>query len=135
LIALAALLVALISSKKSDAQVYAVGPPRESGTPLNELVTGVKYDRINQALAFHRLERLQAKIRVDAERGDPAAVNRDARRITSTRYRISIDEWLIQKNSLQEPCFYPAPIPTDQLTCEAIAAASRPAPSYYIIQR
>ncbi len=140
LIALAAIFVVLVSSRSADAQhsdakYYANGQPQESGTVLNEVITGVKYDRINQALAVHRLQRLEAKIRRDAERCDPAAVDRDARQITSLRYRISIDEWLIRKNSLQEPCFYPGPIPSDALSCAAIAAASTTSPYVYPPQR
>ena len=64
---------------------------------------------MNQALAEHRLQNLQAKLRRDAERGDMAAVDRDVRRIDNLKYRIVIDEWLIRWNSRRIPLLLPDP--------------------------
>jgi hypothetical protein len=91
------------------------------------VITGVEYDIVNQALAERRLEKLQAKLRRDAERGDMAAVDCDVRRIDNVKYRIVIDEWLIRWNSRQYPDFYP--IRTDAVSCAAIAQATHPTPS------
>jgi hypothetical protein len=130
-IAGAAVVVALLWSRPVAAQYSnPVGPP-EPGGLVNEVITGVAYDRVNQKLAFHRLEALQEKLRLDTERCDSAAVERDLRQIENLRYRISIDEWLIRKNSLLEPTFYPAPIRLDALSCWAIANASRPPQTPY----
>ena len=124
-IAGAAVVVALLSSRPADAQVGVdPGPPREPGGLLNNVITGVEYDIVNQALAEHRLQKLQAKLRRDAERGDTAAVDRDVRRIDNLKYRIVIDEWLIRWNSRQYPDFYP--IRTDAVSCAAIAQATHP---------
>jgi hypothetical protein len=128
LIAGAAVLVALLSSKAADAQVGVdPGPPREPGGLLNRLITGAEYDVVNQALAEKHLHKLQAKLRRDAERGDMAAVDHDVRRIDNLKYRIAIDEWLIRWNSRQYPCFYP--IRTDAVSRAAIAQAATPIPS------
>jgi hypothetical protein len=125
LIAGAAVVVALLSSRAANAQVGVdPGPPREPGGLLNNLITGVEYDIVNQALAEHRLQKLQAKLRHDAQRGDIAAVDRDVRRIDNVKYRIAIDEWLIRWNSLQYPAFYP--IRTDAVSRAAIAQAASP---------
>jgi hypothetical protein len=130
LIAGAAVLVALLWSRAADAQVGVdPGPPREPGGLLNALVTGVEYDIVNQALAEHRLQKLQAKLTRDAERGDIAAVDCDVRRIDNVKYRIVIHEWLIRWNSHQYPDFYP--IRTDAVSRAAIAQASLPAPAPY----
>ena len=124
-IAGAAVVVALLSSRPADAQVGVdPGPPREPGGLLNNLLTGVEYDIVNQALAEKHLQHLQAKFRRDAERGDRAAVDCDVRRIDNVKYRIVIDEWLIRWNSLQYPCFYP--IRTDAVSRAAIAQAANP---------
>jgi hypothetical protein len=124
-IAGAVVVVALLSSRPADAQVGVdPGPPREPGGLYNALVTGVYYDVANQALAEHRLQKLQAKLRSDAERGDAAAVECDVRRIDNVKYRIVIDEWLIRWNSRQYPCFYP--IRTDPVSYAAIAQAAHP---------
>ena len=125
LIAGAGFVVALLSSRAADAQVGVdPGPPREPGGLLNALVTGVYYDVVNQELAEHRLQKLQAKLRRDAERGDTAAVDCDVRRIDNVKYRITIDEWLIRWNSRHYPDFYP--IRTDAVSCAAIAQATHP---------
>jgi hypothetical protein len=124
-IAGAAVVVALLSSRPADAQVGVdPGPPREPGGLLNAVVTGVYYDVVNQELAEHRLQKLQAKLRRDAERGDMDAVDRDVRRIDNVKYRITIDEWLIRWNSRHYPDFYP--IRTDAVSCAAIAQATHP---------
>jgi hypothetical protein len=126
-IAGAAIVVALLSSRPADAQVGVdPGPPREPGGLLNNLVTGVHYDIVNHALAERRLQHLQAKLSRDAERGNMAAVDHDARRIEHVKCRIAIHEWLIRWNSLQDPCFYP--IRTDAMSCAAIAQATHPTP-------
>ncbi len=129
-IAWAAVGIVLLSSRPADAQVgIDPGPPREPGGLVNDLVTGVEYDRVNQALAEHRLQYLQAKLRRDSERGNSVAVDRDARRIDNVKYRIAMDEWLIRWNSRQYPCFYT--IRTDPVSCAAIAQATHPIPSPY----
>ena len=129
-IAGAAVVVALLSSSPADAQVGVdPGPPREPGGLLNNLLTGVEYDIVNQALAEHRLQHLQAKLRRDAERGHIAAVDRDVRRIDNVKYRITIDEWLIRWNSREYPGFYP--IRTDAVSRAAIAQATHPTPAPY----
>ena len=98
---------------------------------MNNLVTGVQYDILNQAKAEHRLEHLQAKLRRDAERCNSAAVDRDARRIHNLKYRIVVDEWLIRKNSLYDPGCYPYPIRMHPISSAAIADATRPGPNPY----
>jgi hypothetical protein len=120
-----AVVVALLASRAADAQVGVdPGPPREPGGLLNNLITGVEYDIVNQALAEHRLQKLRAKLRRDAERGDMAAVDHDVRRIDNVQYRIAIDDWLIRWNLRQYPDFYP--IRTDSVSLAAIAQATHP---------
>jgi hypothetical protein len=58
-------------------------------------------------------------------------MDRDVRRIENYKYRIAVDEWLIRKNSLQAPGYYPYPIQLDPVLCAAIADATRPAPALY----
>ncbi len=124
-IAVAAVVFALLWSRPADAQIGVdPGPPREPGGLLNNLITGVKYDIVNQALAEHHLQILQAKLRYDTERGDRAAVDHDVRQIDKIKYRIVMDEWLIRWNSRQYPDFYP--IRTDPVSCAAIAQATHP---------
>ena len=53
-------------------------------------------------------------------------MDRDARRIHNLKYRIVVDEWLIRKNSLQDPGCYPYPIRLDAISCAAIADVARP---------
>ena len=126
-IALATVVIALFSSMPADAQVTNdPGPPREPGGLLNNLLTGVEYDLVNQAMAEKRVRHLQEKLRRDAERCNSAAVDRDARRIENLRYRIVVDEWLIRKNSLYNPGYYPYPIRMDAMSCAAIANVARP---------
>jgi hypothetical protein len=129
-IAGAVVVLAVLSSRPAAAQIGVdPGPPREPGGWWNNFITGVKYDIVNQALAEHRLEKLQAKLRRDAERGDIAAVDCDVRRIDNVKYRIVIDEWLIRWNSRQYPDFYP--IRTDAVSAAAIAQATHPTPAPY----
>jgi hypothetical protein len=129
-IAGAAVVVALLSSRPASAQVGVdPGPPREHPGCVNAIVTGAEYDIVNVALAEHRLQKLQAKLRGDAERGDMAAVECDVRRIDNVMYRIAIHEWLIRWNLRQYPDFYP--IRTDPVSCAAIAQATHPIPSPY----
>ncbi len=98
---------------------------------MNSLITGAdRYlDILNQALAEHRLQKLQAKLRRDAERGDMDSVDCDVRRIDNVKYRIVMDEWLIRWNLRQYPDFYP--IRTDPVSRAAIAQATHPTPSPY----
>ena len=134
-IAWAAVVGALLSSRPADAQfVVAPGPPRQPGGLVNDMVTGVWYDSVNQAKAVKRVQQLQAKLRRDSERGDAAAADRDAYWIGAYNYRIAVDEWLIRKNSLQDPGCYPPLLRLDPMTCEAIAQVRRPAQSSYAPQ-
>lgn len=121
----AAIVVALISSGVADAQVVVVPSPRQPKSYGNPWITGAQYDIVNQAQAERRLQKLQAKFRGDAERGDSAAADRDARRIANVGYRIVVDEWLIRKLSLQDPGCYPFRI--DAMSYDAILEAARPA--------
>jgi hypothetical protein len=126
-IALAAVVVALLSSRPADAQVTNdPGPPREPGGFANNMLTGVQYDIVNQRLAEDHIAYLQAKLRRDAERGHSAAAERDARRIDSLRYRVVVDEWLIRKNSLCNPGLYPYPLRLEPVSCAALADVRRP---------
>ena len=123
----AALLLALLSTRVAHAQVTNdPGPPREPGGLVNNLLTGAQYDIVNQAKAERRLQHFQAKLARDAERGHPAAVDHDVRRIDSLRYRIVVDEWLIRKNTLHDPGCYPYPLRMDPISCAAIANVARP---------
>lgn len=124
-IAQAALVVALLSLRPADAQVIVdPGSPREPGGLLNNLVTGVQYDIVNQAVAERRVQQLEAKLRRDTERGDRASADRDVRWIERYRFRIAVDEWLIRKNSLVDPGCYPLLI--DPCSRAAIAESTRP---------
>ncbi len=129
-IAGAAVVFALLSPRPADAQIGVdPGPPRERQDHVNTVIIGAKYDIVNQALAEHKLQYLQAKLRRDAERGDTAAVEHDIHRIDNVKYRIVMDEWLIRWNMRQYPDFYP--IRTDPVSCLAIAQATHPTPSPY----
>jgi hypothetical protein len=131
-IARAAVVVALLSSRPAAAQVINPGPPQQPGGLYNDVITGVAYDRINQAMAEHRLQQLQEKQARDAQRCNSAAVDRDARRIENLRYRIVVDEWLIRINTLHDPGWYPYPLRLDPMSCAAIENAARPGlPPYY----
>jgi hypothetical protein len=126
----AAVVVALFLSRPAAAQVGVdPGPPREPAGCLRAVITGAEYDIVKKAMAEHRLQGLEAKLRQDAERGDMAAADCDARRIDKVRYRIAIHEWLARWNSRQYPCFYP--IRTDDVSAAAIAQATHPTPSPY----
>ena len=57
----------------------------------------------------------EARRRRDAERGNKAAVDFDARRILELKQRISVDCWLIRQNSLRDPGYYPLRIDTDSV--------------------
>ncbi len=126
-IALAALVVALLSANPADAQVTNdPGPPREPGGLVNNLLTGVAYDVANQAAAEHRLDYVHEKLRRDAARGHADAVYHDRRTITNLHYRIVVDEWLIRKNSLCNPGNYPFSLRLDPISCAALADVVRP---------
>ncbi len=125
LIALAAVVVALLSLRTADAQL--VDPPNLTERPRgvgNGFVTGVWYDVLNKAKAEQRLENLQARLRRDAERGNSDAVDRDVLQINRDKYRIVVDEWLIRKNRLCDPGYYP--VRTDAISYAAIAQVSSP---------
>jgi hypothetical protein len=127
----AAFVVALFSSGPAVAQDGVdPGPTRHLEGLLNALVTGgtgVKYDIVNQAKAERRLQKVQANLACDTERGDAAAVDRDVYRINNLKHRIVVDEWLIRKNCLTDPGPYPHALRLDHITCAAIADAARPA--------
>jgi hypothetical protein len=124
-IALAAVVVALLSSRPADAQVIGNPPSApEPGGPVNTFFTGVYYDVLNQAKAERSLRYYQAKLGRDAERGHSAAAAHDARRIENLRFRIVVDEWLIRKNSMLDPGCYPYPVRLDPMSCAAIAQAT-----------
>ena len=77
LMAGAAVLVAVLSSRPAEAQIGVdPGPPREPRGLCNDVITGVYYDVVNQAFAEHHLQKIQAKLMHDAEQGDIAAVDR-----------------------------------------------------------
>ena len=133
--ALAVVVVAMLSSRPANAQLlYDPSPTPQPGGLLNDLITGVWYDVLNQEKAERRLETVQDKLSRDAERCDSAAVERDARRISALQHRIAVDEWLIRKNSLQEPGCYPHALWLDPVSCAAIADAARPSPPPYLPQ-
>ncbi|SIN75855.1 hypothetical protein SAMN05444166_0678 [Singulisphaera sp. GP187] len=128
-IALAAVVVALLSSRPADAQVIVdQGPPRQPVGLLNSLVTGSWFEIKDEAKAEHRLQHLQAKLSRDGSRGDLAAVNRDVRRIDNVKFRLAVDDWLIRKNSLQ--CFGYYPIRVEPLPCAASCPRPPQAPVY-----
>jgi hypothetical protein len=85
---------------------------------------------VSQAIAEHHLQKLQAKLRRDAERGDIAAIDRDVRRIDKLNYCIAMDEWLIRWNLRQYPDFYP-PTRIDALSRAVIAEFTGPGPAPY----
>ncbi|WP_435007641.1 hypothetical protein P12x_004908 [Tundrisphaera lichenicola] len=126
-IALAAVMIGLLCPRPAAAQLGTdPGPPREPGGLVNNVLTGVQYDIVNQAKALRRLDHFRAKLGRDAERGNSAAVERDSRRIHVLRHRIAVDEWLIRKNSLCDPGYYPRPLWLDPMSCEAEALVRRP---------
>ena len=122
-IVLAAVAVALLWARPAAAQV---GPPHGHGDSWNNLVTGTYVEIMDQAKAERRLGHLEAKLRRDAGRGAVAAAECDTRRIAKTRFRIGVDEWLIQYNSCQRLGPYPDPICLDPQTLEAIGQYRRP---------
>ncbi len=129
-IAGAALVVALLSSTPAAAQIGVdPGPPREHPGFCRAVITGAEYDILNEAHAQWRFEKLQAKLMLDAQSGDMAAVEHDIHQIDNVKYRIAIHEWLARWNSRQYPCFYP--IRTDEVSCAFIAQATHPIPSPY----
>ena len=131
-IARAAVVVALFSSRPADAQVIVdPSPTPQPGGLVNNLITGVAYDVVNQAKAERSLQYYRAKIERDAGRGHSGFVDHDARKIESLQYRIVVDEWLIRKNSLQAPGCYPFPLRGHPISCAAIAQMrSQPSEAY-----
>jgi hypothetical protein len=113
----AAVLVALFWSRPAAAQV---GPHHGHGGRWNNLVTESYFEILDRAKAERRLEHLEAKLQRDAARGNPAAAERDTRRIAWTRFRISVDEWLIRYNSCQQLGPYPGPLCLDPQSSAAI---------------
>jgi hypothetical protein len=120
-ITLATVVFALLASRPATAQVLIPSPPQPHAGLANDLVTGVWYDRANQAAAEWHLRSRQQKLHRDAERGNPAVVNRDVRRVDNLQHRIVVDEWLIRYNSCQEITCYPYPARLDAMTYCVIA--------------
>jgi hypothetical protein len=120
-IALATIVIALLSLRPAGAQVVVPGPARQHGGFLNNLGSWWWYEPINQAKAERHLSRIQEKLRRDVGRGDSSAVDCDVRRIDDLQYRILVDEWLIRKNCGQDPGYYPYPRRLDPITYNAIA--------------
>ena len=100
-IALTVLMVFLLSPGVPSAS-RPRSAPQDEGL-LNNLITGVWYDIVNQAKAERHLQMVQAKLMRDTKRGNKAAADRDAYRINNLKYRIVVDEWLIRKNSAHGP--------------------------------
>jgi hypothetical protein len=124
-IARAAVVIAVLSSRPAEAQVGVdPGPPREHAGLLKTLANGAYFDKANLALAEHRLEHLQAKLRHHAEQGNTAAVGRDVCHIENTQYCMAIHEWLYLWNMRQYPGFYP--VRTDAISLAAIAQSTHP---------
>src|SRR4051812_46537139 len=97
LIARAAVVAALFSCSSADAQIFHDPDPYQpNGWLLRAGYTGYRYEIADQAKAGRRLHHFQAKFRGDAERGDRAAMDLDARRIDYLNYRIAVDQWLIR---------------------------------------
>ena len=94
----------------------------EPGGLYNNVVTGVGYDLANKSLAEQKLYRLQTR----PVQGHFASPERRAQRINDVKYRIAVDCWLIRKNSLLDPGYYP--IRTDPDERAIIAQAASPAP-------
>lgn len=117
-------MIVLLSSRPASATEGNPYAHQEHKNFFNSVITGVKYDVVNQALAEHRLKYLQAKLKRDTERGATAAVKRDLWHIDYTRYRITMDEWLIRWNSCQHYDFYP--IRTGPETRAVIAQVASP---------
>jgi hypothetical protein len=122
-IALAAVVVALLSTRTAGAQVVV---PGHHGGSLNTVGTWAWVERIDQAKAEQRLYRAHEQLRCDAARNDSAAVNCDIRRIDDLRHRIVVDEWLIRKISCGQAGYYPFPRRLDPMTYCAIAQYHTP---------
>jgi hypothetical protein len=120
-----AVVIAMFSSKGANAQVVAPDPSWAYGNgflyyPHIETL----YERMDHAHAERKLWHLEARLRHDAERGDSAGVGCNISRINEVKYRMAVDEWLIRKNSLHDPGYYP--FRTDTQTAAYIAQATRP---------
>lgn len=129
-IALAAVALALLPVRTTDAQALVLPSPREPKHAAGPWVTGSQHEIVNKAMAEHRLHKLQAKLRRDAERGDTDAVGRDVRRIEYLRYRIAVDVWLIRKLAQQDSGYYPLVIDESSLADLAMAARAGPDPAF-----
>lgn len=128
-IAGAAVVVALLCSRPAAAQVVgAPGPHQPPRGSFSGLGTGIQYDILNQAKAERRLQFVESKLRRDLARGKTAAADFDARWLDYVKYRMAVNVWLIRKNSLQDPGYYP--VRTDPISCAAIAEAARPPDAY-----
>lgn len=125
-IALAAVVVVLLTSRPADAQVGGPGPPRQHGGFMRGLIVGAWVDRADKSSAEWHLEHRQAKLRRDAERGNAVAADRDVRRIDRLQNRIEIDEWLLQKNLYDCTGYYPFPVRLDRQTYCAIGQYHTP---------
>lgn len=122
--ALAAVAFILLSSRPAAAQVGGPGPPKHHPFYHNSFVNGSAYEVANQAKAEHQLRHVEGKLERDAANCNEAASERHARRAEYLRYRIAVDEWLIRKQRLQCPGFYPPPM-VDRLDAETLNAIGR----------
>ena len=123
-IAGAAIMIALFSSSSADAQVSESSPTGQPDDLYTRVITGVQYEIVNQAKAQQRLVRLQEKLQRDRQGGNPAAVDRDVLWLDRTRYRMAVNCWLIRKNSLLDPGYYP--IRTDEMSAFYINQVASP---------
>lgn len=120
-----AFVAALSCSRAASAQSYHVHPA-ERGPLVQNIITGAQYDIVNQAKAERHLRHAQTKVQKHAQSGNTAAVDHDIRRINNLKFRITVDEWLIRKNSCQDPGYYPYPVCLDPISYCAIAQYHQP---------
>jgi hypothetical protein len=117
----AGVLVAILFSRPACAQIGVdPGPPRENPCLCRRVIIGAETEIVAQKIAVRHLQKVQAKLKDDAERGDTAAVDHDLHRIDKLNYCIATNEWLIRWNMRQYPDFYP-PARIDPLSVAVIA--------------
>ncbi len=121
---LAGFAAALLWTTPASAQRYK--PPGETWTGLTPLTSGAFQEMGNQARAEHLLSHREQKLTRHAAQGNPVAVERDLDRINHLRFRISVDQWLIQKHLCDNPGRYPYPVHLDPLSCAVIGQYRRP---------
>jgi hypothetical protein len=124
-IAIAAILVALITARSAEAQ-HTCPPGAPCGNFCDNTWTGVRYDLMNQAHAAKHLRHAESKLRRDAGQQNSAAVDHDLYRIANLDHRMRVNDWLIRYNSCQELIPYPHRVCLDPFTSAAISNASRP---------